>query len=535
MSNLKKRIISIFLAFMVAITGFIGLTATAGAVGSIDVTPSQLGPYSSGGDKEWNDGRRTYKDGSFYLYIQHDNVTKSKIKISLSRSSAPGWANAMNKSVSYTATISGTNTHNVTFSNGSKTMSIASKLADDGTYVIMNFPLVITKPAHYIYKDQAFKVGKNITQRFNFKKYNQGNTGAETVNTTAMKTHKTSDQRISINIQANTTVVGVRTTWTDGARPVYRAQNSAAIINFTRPKYNLSIQHAAALGDKNVVFKSASVVGSYNCDTTVNISKSWATTPPAGFEVRDSLGSVSIATAAKTGTIYYDPIDYNISYDLSGGSLDQSYPKTYTVLDSIDLDSLPEPTRPGFTFAGWTLNDKSISGINPDIDNSKLTASNISSEMNKRQKGNITLKAKWSMNTTKLRIGKCIPTESVNLAYGNPTAIFKVTGTDVLGNKHSYEFALALSDTGQGYYASGKQLKVPAGTYTASEVKTSRYSVSDINCNGATRNGDTAVCDLVNNGVSEVIFYNTLSNSGKFSHSDMVDNVFTGGGNTPVK
>ena len=79
MSNLKKRIISIFLAFMVAITGVIGLTATAGAVGSIDVTPSQLGPYSSGGDKEWNDGRRTYKDGSFYLYIQHDNVTKSKI------------------------------------------------------------------------------------------------------------------------------------------------------------------------------------------------------------------------------------------------------------------------------------------------------------------------------------------------------------------------------------------------------------------------------------------------------------------------
>lgn len=535
MSAMKKRVGSILLTLLMVLAGFVGLSTQAYAVGSIDVTPSQLGPYSSGGESPWYDGRRTYKDGSFYLYIQHDNVTKSKIKISLTRSSAPGWANSMSKSYAYTAKISGTNAHNVTFSNGSKTMSISTKLADDGTYVIMNFPLVITKPAHYIYKDQALKAGKNITTRFNFKKYNQGNTGADTVNTTAMKTHKTTDQRISINIQANTSTVGVRTTWTDGARPVYRAQNSAAIINFTRPKYNLSVQHAADLGDRNVVFKSASKVGSYNCDSTVNLSESWATTPPAGFAVRENLGSVSMGTSAKTATMYYDPIDYNITYDLSGGSLDKSYPKTYTVLDSIDLDSLPEPTRPGFTFAGWTLNDKSISGINLGIDNSKLTASNISSEMNKRQKGNITLKAKWSMNTTELRIGKCIPTESVNLAYGNPTAIFKVTGTDVLGNKHSYEFALALSDTGQGYYASVKQLKVPAGTYTASEVKTSRYSVSDINCNGATRNGDTTVCDLVNNGVSEVIFYNALSNSGKFSHSDMVDNVFTGVDTSPVK
>lgn len=526
MSAMKKRVVSILLTLLMVLAGFVGLSTQANAVGSIDVTPSQLGPYSSGGESPWYDGRRTYKDGSFYLYIQHDNVTKSKIKISLTRSSAPGWANSMSKSYSYTAKISGTNAHNVTFSNGSKTMSISTKLADDGTYVIMNFPLVITKPAHYIYKDQAFKVGKNITQRFNFKKYNQGNTGAETVNTTAMKTHKTSDQRISINIQANTTVVGVRTTWTDGARPVYRAQNSAAIINFTRPKYNLSIQHAADLGDRNVVFKSASKVGSYNCDSTVNLSESWATTPPSGFAVRENLGSVSMGTSAKTATMYYDPIDYNITYDLSGGSLDESYPKTYTVLNSIDLSSLPKPQNPGYIFVGWELDGKSITGINEGIDNSKITASNISSEMNKRQKGNITLKAKWEMNDCNLRIEKNIPKDSVNMSYGDPVAIFKVTGTDVEGNNHSYEVPLKLSDTGQGYYGDVKSLTVPAGTYTVSEVKVSRYDISDIYCEGATRNGNTVVCDLVNNDTSTVIVYNALTNNGKFSHSDMENNVF---------
>ena len=52
-------------------------------------------------------------------------------------------------------------------------------------------------------------------------------------------------------------------------------------------------------------------------------------------------------------TIYaqWTPIPYTISYDLAGGTLDQSNPTTYTADDEITLN---KPTREGYSFGGWT-------------------------------------------------------------------------------------------------------------------------------------------------------------------------------------
>ncbi|MDD6101700.1 MAG: InlB B-repeat-containing protein, partial [Clostridiales bacterium] len=60
----------------------------------------------------------------------------------------------------------------------------------------------------------------------------------------------------------------------------------------------------------------------------------------------------SITLTAKYG----DPKTYNISYDLDGGTA--SNPATYTV--ESDAITLTNPTRPGFTFTGWSGTD--ISG-----------------------------------------------------------------------------------------------------------------------------------------------------------------------------
>ena len=49
----------------------------------------------------------------------------------------------------------------------------------------------------------------------------------------------------------------------------------------------------------------------------------------------------------------WEIITYNITYELNGGTISESYATTYTVKDSI---TLPTPTRDGYDFIGWDEN-----------------------------------------------------------------------------------------------------------------------------------------------------------------------------------
>ena len=59
--------------------------------------------------------------------------------------------------------------------------------------------------------------------------------------------------------------------------------------------------------------------------------------------------------AVFTGTISIAPIQYSIGYDLAGGSVATENPTTYTI--ESDAITLNNPTREGYTFAGWTGTD----------------------------------------------------------------------------------------------------------------------------------------------------------------------------------
>ena len=48
-------------------------------------------------------------------------------------------------------------------------------------------------------------------------------------------------------------------------------------------------------------------------------------------------------------------IPYSITYDLNGGTLPSANPSTYTIETSEF--NLISPTRNGYTFLGWALND----------------------------------------------------------------------------------------------------------------------------------------------------------------------------------
>ena len=59
-------------------------------------------------------------------------------------------------------------------------------------------------------------------------------------------------------------------------------------------------------------------------------------------------------------------ITYKITYDLNGGRLLESNPKTYTVEDEITLNN---PTKVGYTFIGWTSEDILEPQLNVTIKN----------------------------------------------------------------------------------------------------------------------------------------------------------------------
>ena len=60
------------------------------------------------------------------------------------------------------------------------------------------------------------------------------------------------------------------------------------------------------------------------------------------------------STGEKTFVASWTVIDYAITYTLNGGTNDENNPATYTVEDEIEL---ADPSRVGYTFAGWTEGD----------------------------------------------------------------------------------------------------------------------------------------------------------------------------------
>ncbi len=78
---------------------------------------------------------------------------------------------------------------------------------------------------------------------------------------------------------------------------------------------------------------------------TPYISGSWGSYP-MGTTVTQKNGSMSYE-------YYYQPYSYKISYSLNGGTNHSSNPSSYNVLYGV---SLQNPTRAGYTFAGWEEN-----------------------------------------------------------------------------------------------------------------------------------------------------------------------------------
>ena len=84
-----------------------------------------------------------------------------------------------------------------------------------------------------------------------------------------------------------------------------------------------------------------------------------------GYEITSGSASFTMPTHNVVSDVTVQAIAYSISYDLAGGSVSTANPTEYTI-ESADI-TLNNPTRPQFTFAGWTGTDLSEATLNVTI------------------------------------------------------------------------------------------------------------------------------------------------------------------------
>ena len=119
--------------------------------------------------------------------------------------------------------------------------------------------------------------------------------------------------------------------------------------------------------------------------------------------------------------------------------------------------------------------------------------------------------------------------------HGDPTFIFKLTGTDTLGASHTYYQSVTFTEnyvkahTDSDGYVEMKAVfgQVPAGEYTCSEESVSRFEFESVTKPvNATINGKTAVYHLTDNDTACATFTNKKYEEGDFGHDSVVVNHF---------
>jgi len=130
--------------------------------------------------------------------------------------------------------------------------------------------------------------------------------------------------------------------------------------------------------------------------------------------------------------IYYDPVKYDIIYNLDGGTNNSSNPATYTVIDNIKFQA---PTKKGYDFFGWYLDEdftKPITGINEGTNNNFTSAEDMYNKLSTRSTGAITVYAKFIIHdykiTTNIKSGVGVVSDISKVEYLTNTAVIITTG-----------------------------------------------------------------------------------------------------------
>ena len=165
----------------------------------------------------------------------------------------------------------------------------------------------------------------------------------------------------------------------------------------------------------------------------------------------------------------------------------------------------------------------------------ELSDEKIGFSINEETSGGIVeVTAVNKQKTVKIVLEKEIDAHEINFANGNPIFLFEVKGEDLEGKTHILHGILEFTKeyVEQRKDESGKVRKtvtfqeLPAGIYTANEMKVMRYSLKDITeISGGRREKDTVVFDLVQNDEGHAVFINQKDEWQDWSDTSVCENI----------
>ena len=208
---------------------------------------------------------------------------------------------------------------------------------------------------------------------------------------------------------------------------------------------------------------------------------------------------------------------WNISYDLAGGTKGATNPATYLSKETAQTITLSNPTRTGYTFAGWT---SSVSAIT--VASEKIT---IPAETH----ADVTLTATWKANATNIKYdsnGGTINLFNGNLvdgtfsSYDSKTNTITFNGENKKGQMPQFSY-IDLSTT--GLMVEGAKFTMTSwgisGSITSSAVQNILYEIASGKGNTlATRNS-------VPHSITEMLkyVYNPYVNSTTLTATNITD------------
>lgn len=103
--------------------------------------------------------------------------------------------------------------------------------------------------------------------------------------------------------------------------------------------------------------------------------------------------------SAATFSANWEPVSYNISYNLNDGDFGTNHPTTATYDTAFTVDN---PTHAGATFAGWEItgmdNNEHTFGSTTNTNTTYTTSETNFKNLTATENGNITFTAKWTCN-----------------------------------------------------------------------------------------------------------------------------------------